>query len=218
NRTGGRAVEDGRPDLPVVRASPHSPVHRRHVEHVGGAGHTGDRHGPAAAKWPDASPFHFREAVGFPALSQCWVRCENQEYQCARSVADDAFQGESGWGHGSVPLFHAGADCEQKRRVADRKMVSRSGRIAVGLFAVFAGLLIAWWLGRSRTSPPSALQSRPADRSAQRVVVRDVPEWRQEDTSPIQLNRGASTSDSSTLAGSLKGHVLSSATGRGVPS
>src|SRR5262244_2252244 len=97
-------------------------------------------------------------------------------------------------------------------------MVSRSGRIAVGLFAVFAGLLIAWWLGSSRTSPPSALQSRPADRSAQRVVVRDVPEWRQEDTSPIQLNRGASTSDSSTLAGSLKGHVLSSATGRGVPS
>jgi len=95
--------------------------------------------------------------------------------------------------------------------------VSRSRRIAVGLFAVVGVLLIiAWWLGLFVSRAPSVLQSRRADRPAQRVAVRDIQEWRPEDALPIQLNRGASSPDSSALAGSLKGHVFSSATGRGV--
>ena len=79
HRTGRLAVEDRRPNLSVVRASPHSTVHRRHVEHVGGAGRTGDGHGSPSAKGPDASPFHFREPVDVPALSRGWIRCESEE-------------------------------------------------------------------------------------------------------------------------------------------
>ncbi len=92
--------------------------------------------------------------------------------------------------------------------------MSRRHTIGVGLIAGVVALLLLWWL-RAPVAPPP---SHPPARTASRVnrTAGEVEAWRLDEASPIQLNRGASAQDTTAIAGSLRGHVLSSATGQGI--
>jgi hypothetical protein len=92
--------------------------------------------------------------------------------------------------------------------------VSRRRTIGVGLISAVVALLLLWWL-RASLAPPAV--HSPA-RTASRIprTAGEVEAWRLDEASPIQLNRGASAQDTTAIAGSLRGHVLSSATGQGI--
>jgi len=91
-----------------------------------------------------------------------------------------------------------------------------SGRrtIGVGLISAVVALLLLWWL-RASVAPPASHSPARAPSRIQRTAG-EIEAWRLDEASPIQLNRGASAQDTTAIAGSLRGHVLSSATGQGI--
>jgi len=71
-RPGRLVVEDGLPDMSVIRRLPHSTVHVADVEHVWLFGHTGCRLAPPPAEWPDHPPPHLVEEAWIVLLG---IRC-----------------------------------------------------------------------------------------------------------------------------------------------
>jgi len=92
--------------------------------------------------------------------------------------------------------------------------VSRRRTIGVGLISAVVALLLLWWL-RASVAPPASHSPARAPSRIQRTAG-EIEAWRLDEASPIQLNRGASAQDTTAIAGSLRGHVLSSATGQGI--
>ncbi len=92
--------------------------------------------------------------------------------------------------------------------------MSRRRTIGVGLISAVVALLLLWWL-RASVAPPASHSPARAPSRIQRTAG-EIEAWRLDEASPIQLNRGASAQDTTAIAGSLRGHVLSSATGQGI--
>jgi len=82
------------------------------------------------------------------------------------------------------------------------------------LISAVVALLLLWWL-RASVAPPASHSPARAPSRIQRTAG-EIEAWRLDEASPIQLNRGASAQDTTAIAGSLRGHVLSSATGQGI--